>query len=676
MLYLAEDKLERDMTAEKDKDHMRFNSVYDTRRENTPMVNFGDDQAINYSEEVIKLKKEDKYDFSKNEKNIVVPVSGVSGDVTPMETPGKVVPFSVEDETAKTPQQIPTAQLTAGQNLLSNRNTALETQSEKIIPTPTKPKDLSEPKSATLPTPPPSSKQDTATKQEDDDPYGLGTSGSKNLIYDQKELEKYREKLMLEFAVEFKEALTTAENLPRGVILLSSIKACLNDENKLVKRGILDMVNNHIKLISTLLLSEEQKVELVEAMLHLLLRRDLSVTRRIYLWFFGEPDNDNIYVLDESKRFVLDYIELAFERIFNTFEFDDVKNCSAPLKILQNFYMDHERAVDQTIGRIALPIIRYIYLKGIKNKDEKVAEEIQKSGLRFLSCISSHFHLVVEQISKAIPDASDAELISYCGIIRFIKDCFSNPELQIAQLKVEVKLLEGLTAFILRIKITDLIDSYINNDYDRIKLTLKVLEIFVEILAYIYKEQNHQWTREDLKSMIMSIPSINSALENFEKDFIDLSKVLSTFKMEENYITFKDATGEEQVLYEELPPILIKALRQSILSVVIMQKVVYTTKTVNLMTFPSWMVALVNCIKSNEPSICRIAIEGLIFAISSDRREPIFLKLREIIKAQAGKLDLSSSKTKLRGRYTISCWFKFFSIPKGKLQFCGRSSHR
>ena len=55
---------------------------------------------------------------------------------------------------------------------------------------------------------------------------------------------------------------------------------------------------------NTLILNEQQKIELVESMLILLLRRDISVTRRIYSWCFGEPDLDNYYVIDQSTNMV------------------------------------------------------------------------------------------------------------------------------------------------------------------------------------------------------------------------------------------------------------------------------------------------------------------------------------------------------------------------------------
>lgn len=317
-----------------------------------------------------------------------------------------------------------------------------------------------------------------------------------------------------------------------------------------------------------------------------------------------------------------------------TFDTSDAKICATPLKVLQNFYRDHEKSVDKTISRIALPMIKFIYLKGLKNTDEEIKEEIVKSGIRFLSCIGSHFHLIVQEISKAIPDATDTELIDYCGIIRFMKDCFSNPDLSMPRLKVEVKLLEGLTSFLLKIKITDLIDSYISNDDDRIRLTLEVLEIFTEIIDFLY-DSRQNWTREELVEMVKSIPAINLALENYERDFIELCKVLSTFKIEDNCVVYKDASGAEQELYEALPPLLIKALRYSILSVVIMQKVIYSTKPLEISNFPQWMFSLVSCIKCNEPNISKVSMEGLIYVISSKRIEKVFVRLKEMIKAQA-----------------------------------------
>ena len=86
------------------------------------------------------------------------------------------------------------------------------------------------------------------TAHEDDDPYGLGNASFKgSSSYEQKDLELFQAKLLEEFKSEFKDNLSSVDNLPKGTILLSAIKACLLDENKLVKRGILDTIITFIR---------------------------------------------------------------------------------------------------------------------------------------------------------------------------------------------------------------------------------------------------------------------------------------------------------------------------------------------------------------------------------------------------------------------------------------------
>lgn len=474
---------------------------------------------------------------------------------------------------------------------------------------------------------------------DEDDIYGSANAAVSSVTYDAKELQNYQQSLLSDFRTEFQDGLTAIDNIPKGTLLLSAICACLDDDGpqkKLVKRGILDAIKGFLRLDDNTLLDDGQKIKLIENMMFLLIERDPAVTRRMYEWFFGEADEDNNYTL-EGKEHVVRYIESAFKTIFETFKPEDPKSASSPLKMLQNFYMDHDRSIDLTIRGISLPIIKFIYFRGIKNTDETIREEILKSGLRFLASVGSHFHYIVEEISKAIPDLNESELINYCGIIRFVKDCFGNPDLQISNLQVEVQLLKGLTSFLLKVKISDLVDTYINNDTDRIKLTQEVLELFTEILDYLY-EQEHKWSQKELKTMIGSMPEIVSALENFEKEFMELCKTLSTFKVEDDFITFKDINGDEQTLREELPQLVIKAVSFTVQSVVKMQKVIYSARTASLNTYPAWIKSLVNCIKSNEPNICKISIEGLIYVISSERKEEIFTKLREMIHMQASSI--------------------------------------
>lgn len=65
--------------------------------------------------------------------------------------------------------------------------------------------------------------------------------------YDQKEFDAFTQGLMKQFQKEFKDSVQAIENIPKGTILVSAIKACLHDEKKQVKTGILDTMNNIVR---------------------------------------------------------------------------------------------------------------------------------------------------------------------------------------------------------------------------------------------------------------------------------------------------------------------------------------------------------------------------------------------------------------------------------------------
>lgn len=54
-------------------------------------------------------------------------------------------------------------------------------------------------------------------------------------------------------------------------------------------------------------------------------------------------------------------------------------------------------------------------------------------------------------------------------------------------------------------------------------------------------------------------------------------------------------------------------------------------------TIPKWLMAVIGCIKSNEPNICNSSIEGLIYIISEKREHQIFKRLKGILHENAGK---------------------------------------
>lgn len=63
---------------------------------------------------------------------------------------------------------------------------------------------------------------------------------------------------------------------------------------------------------------------LVEGVLYLMMKKEVSVTRRVNVWLFGKPDMDNKYSVTSGRLFVVDLIIESFKRIFTTDPTDKV----------------------------------------------------------------------------------------------------------------------------------------------------------------------------------------------------------------------------------------------------------------------------------------------------------------------------------------------------------------
>ena len=87
----------------------------------------------------------------------------------------------------------------------------------------------------------------------------------------------------------------------KSSLVINAILACLEDENNLVQRNALDFMYTHLKLNFEYFTDEEKRI-FVEAVLYLLYRKELSLTRRVYSWLFGKPNLDNKYEITEKNK--------------------------------------------------------------------------------------------------------------------------------------------------------------------------------------------------------------------------------------------------------------------------------------------------------------------------------------------------------------------------------------
>jgi len=180
----------------------------------------------------------------------------------------------------------------------------------------------------------------------------------------------------------------------KSSLILNTLIHCLEDENQIVKRNILDFMYSHLK-VGDSLFSDQDRLILVEAVMYLMVKKDASITRRVNMWLFGKPDLENKYPITEANMKVLPFIMSAVKNIYAAPPTDSASG-TRPLKILQNFFMEHEHLIENTLKELSHSILVYIYKY---HEGREFSSEVLKQGQRFMENIPSYFDLVLTSLA-------------------------------------------------------------------------------------------------------------------------------------------------------------------------------------------------------------------------------------------------------------------------------------
>ena len=171
-----------------------------------------------------------------------------------------------------------------------------------------------------------------------------------------------------------------------NTLVVNSLIACLEDDSQFIKRAALDFMFSHLRLKSSVL-DDNDKQLLVEAVMRLFKKKEISITKRVNRWLLGKENEENVFEITEKNKFVLPFIVEAFKKILS-FEPTAEETCILPLKIVQNFYMEHSNLLESTVSEISIDILRYIYNFGSSGE---ISAPILKAGNRIFSNIPSHY---------------------------------------------------------------------------------------------------------------------------------------------------------------------------------------------------------------------------------------------------------------------------------------------
>lgn len=82
-------------------------------------------------------------------------------------------------------------------------------------------------------------------------------------------------------------------------MVTNSLIACIKDPNILVTKIALEFLYKYLPLKSELL-SDGSKMKMAHAIIWLLGRRDMGVTRKINLWLFGKLDSEDKFIINPT----------------------------------------------------------------------------------------------------------------------------------------------------------------------------------------------------------------------------------------------------------------------------------------------------------------------------------------------------------------------------------------
>lgn len=127
---------------------------------------------------------------------------------------------------------------------------------------------------------------------------------------------------------------------------------------------------------------------------------------------------------------MIPYIIHAFKQILQTIPTQE-DNCTLPLKILQNFYIEHPHLVEITLKQIAMNVLRYIFNFGSKSegwmKTSDFYEEVLKIGKRFLENLPSYYTIIFESLGEAfIEGVRENKEERAFEAIKYIDFCYIN----------------------------------------------------------------------------------------------------------------------------------------------------------------------------------------------------------------------------------------------------------
>ncbi|EGR30936.1 n-terminal domain protein [Ichthyophthirius multifiliis] len=407
----------------------------------------------------------------------------------------------------------------------------------------------------------------------------------------------------------------------KSTLIINTILSCLQDENQLVRRNILDLMCFHLKITQDDILDKNDKQILVEGVLQQFIQKNVSVIRRINMWLFGKPDRDNNYKINEEKNaFVIELIITGFCNIIQ----NEKQNFSLPLKIILNFFIEHELIIQFTLQKLTIPIIQHIYQY---NK----TPDVIKTATRFLEHVKDYINLFLKGLSdyllESIEQKKYEESLLIVNLIYFLYQNLLKPSEGILdQEKAHFCLKETLSGLFEGICIID-------------QQQQKLMETILRLISYLMER-------------LAQVNNIKE--EEIEKNKDLLIKNDASFEKYQSIYYVNFTKNVENINNQ-------KIFKLSSQNLIRGQKFIFE-KNKKMIVLPEWFTCISQCIRLNNPSISLIAIESMIEILISEKIDPIYEQLKNLILEEAKQSKNSYKNLLIQNNYTKLTLEKLWSL--------------
>lgn len=208
-----------------------------------------------------------------------------------------------------------------------------------------------------------------------------------------------------------------------GVLVINSLISVIEDDNTLVQRTAMDFVITRLP-INNKLLSDEQKISLINSGLNILVKNDYSITRRVLTWLLGNLE-DEIELGDPNIKYMIDLVIASIKKIFDL-RHSTKEKISNGIKIIDKLFKEQVKLVDYILEPISIDLVACVELYWRSLPHTNMADEVLIKVKKFFSYDSSYLDCLWNSLNKLLSqhlenkerNASDVEysfkLIKFC----------------------------------------------------------------------------------------------------------------------------------------------------------------------------------------------------------------------------------------------------------------------